>query len=138
MKETNTTMSSKSNWQHKYEHMRLQNHTQVLHRYVPDGVLELKGEVDTSSHLELRSHVQLVSTCKWKFSLLQGHLTGKTTTLKGKLHAQYSMANKNKLKASWWFLVSVCVVRDLLLFKFWVSIFCIYLSLIYFYPLFLY
>lgn len=55
---------------------------QRLHMYVPDGVLELKWQVDTCPYHYLRNYLQLNTTCKWKFSFIQGCFVGNNLLLR--------------------------------------------------------
>lgn len=49
---------------------------------VPDGVLELKWQVDTCLYHYLRNYLQLNTTCKWKFNYLQGCFMGNNLLLR--------------------------------------------------------
>lgn len=62
-------------------------HAQGQYSSLPDGVLELKGEVDTCPHLWARDNVQLIATCKWKlkFSPRESHWWNKSLLREGSM-----------------------------------------------------
>jgi hypothetical protein len=55
-------------------------------------VIDLKGDVGKRPYCKLRSYLQLITTSKWKFSLLEGSLTGERT--KGKLESHQYTINR--------------------------------------------